>query len=87
MTDDDLKALFAYLGTLKPVHHLVDNAEPPTQCKLCEHKHGLGDRNLEIPAYVSVRDVPHRHSFGSQVFTVPVNLIAGRVNVAHSRYA
>jgi len=45
MTDDDLKAMFAYLRTLKPVHHLVDNAEPPTLCKLCGQKHGLGDRN------------------------------------------
>ncbi len=45
MTDDDLKAVFAYLRTLKPVHHLVDNTEPPTLCKLCGQKHGLGDRN------------------------------------------
>ena len=45
MTDDDLKAMFAYLRTLKPVHHLVDNTEPPTQCKLCGQKHGLGNRN------------------------------------------
>ncbi len=45
MTDDDLKAVFASLRTLKPVHHLVDNAEPPTQCKLCNHKHGGGDHN------------------------------------------
>jgi mono/diheme cytochrome c family protein len=45
MTDDDLKAAFAYLQTLKPVHHLVDNTEKPTQCKLCGQKHGLGDRN------------------------------------------
>jgi mono/diheme cytochrome c family protein len=45
MTDDDLKAVFAYLCTLKPVHHLVDNAEPPTQCKRCGHKHGGGDHN------------------------------------------
>ena len=45
MTDDDLKAMFAYLRTLKPVHHLVDNTEPPTKCKLCGQKHGLGDRN------------------------------------------
>jgi len=45
MTYDDLKGLFAYLGTLKPVHHLVDNTEPPTLCKRCGHKHGLGDRN------------------------------------------
>ncbi len=45
MTDDDLKALFAYLRTLKPVHHEVDNGEPPTQCRLCGHKHGSGNRN------------------------------------------
>jgi mono/diheme cytochrome c family protein len=45
MTDADLKAVFAYLRTLKPVHHLVDNTEPPTQCKLCGQKHGLGDHN------------------------------------------
>jgi hypothetical protein len=45
MTDDDLKAVFAYLRTLKPVHHLVDNTEPPTQCKRCGQKHGFGDRN------------------------------------------
>jgi mono/diheme cytochrome c family protein len=45
MTDDDLKAVFAYLRTLKPVHHIVDNTEKPTQCKICGQKHGLGDRN------------------------------------------
>ena len=45
MNDDDLKAVFAYLRTRKPVHHLVDNTEPPTLCKLCGQKHGFGDRN------------------------------------------
>lgn len=45
MTDDDLKAIFAWLRTLKPVKHSIDNSEPPTQCKLCGEKHGLGDRN------------------------------------------
>jgi len=45
MSDDDLKSIFAYLRTLKPVHHLVDNTEKPTQCKVCGQKHGLGDRN------------------------------------------
>jgi len=43
--DDDLKAIFAYLRTLKPVQHRVDNSEPPTFCKLCRQKHGFGDRN------------------------------------------
>jgi mono/diheme cytochrome c family protein len=45
LTDDDLKAMFAYLRTLKPVQHRVDNSEPPTLCKLCRQKHGAGDRN------------------------------------------
>jgi mono/diheme cytochrome c family protein len=45
MTDGDLKAVFAYLRTLKPVHHRVDNTEPPTMCRLCRQKHGLGDQN------------------------------------------
>lgn len=45
MTDDDLKAIFAYLRTLKPVKHTVDNSEPATDCKVCGNKHGGGDRN------------------------------------------
>jgi len=45
MTDEDLKAIFAYLKTLQPVNHTVDNTEQPTQCKLCGQKHGGGERN------------------------------------------
>ncbi len=45
LTDDDLKAIFAYLRTVKPVKHRVDNTEPPTYCKLCRLKHGGGDQN------------------------------------------
>jgi len=45
MTDDDLKAIFTYLRTLKPVKHRVDNSLPPTYCKLCQQKHGAGDQN------------------------------------------
>lgn len=46
MTDDDLKAIFAYLRTLKPVRHNVDNSEEVTTlCPLCRNKHGFGDRN------------------------------------------
>src|SRR6476661_2534995 len=44
LTDDDLKAMFAYLKTLAPVKHRVDNALPPTYCKLCKQKHGAGDQ-------------------------------------------
>jgi mono/diheme cytochrome c family protein len=45
MTDEDLKAIFAYLRTLKAVRHYVDNTEPPTRCRLCRQQHGLGERN------------------------------------------
>src|SRR5215467_13275489 len=45
LTDDDLKAMFAYLRTLKPVKHQVDNTEPPTFCKLCRQTHGSGNQN------------------------------------------
>jgi mono/diheme cytochrome c family protein len=45
MTDEDLKAIFAYLRTLKPIKHTVDNTVPLTACKLCGMKHGGGDRN------------------------------------------
>jgi mono/diheme cytochrome c family protein len=45
MTDDDLKSMFAFLRTLKPVRHRVDNAEPASACKLCRQNHGLGSGN------------------------------------------
>ena len=45
MTDEDLSSMFAYLQTLKPVRHHVDNAEPPTFCKLCRQTHGGGNQN------------------------------------------
>ena len=45
LTDDDLKAMFAYVRTLKPVKHRVDNSLPPTYCRLCQLKHGAGDQN------------------------------------------
>ena len=45
LTDSDLKAMFAYLRTLKPVKHRVDNAEPATECKVCRQKHGAGAEN------------------------------------------
>jgi mono/diheme cytochrome c family protein len=45
MTDDDLRSIFAYLRSLKPIKHRVDNTVPPTYCKMCRQKHGLGDKN------------------------------------------
>jgi hypothetical protein len=45
MTDDDLKAIFAYLRTVPAVKHRVDNSLPATYCKVCKEKHGAGDQN------------------------------------------
>ena len=44
-TDDDLRAMFAFLKTLSPASHTVDNSLPPTACPRCGGKHGGGDRN------------------------------------------
>jgi mono/diheme cytochrome c family protein len=45
MTDEDLKAIFAYLRTVPPVKHNVDNSERPTYCQVCRQTHGFGERN------------------------------------------
>ena len=45
MSDDDLKAMWAYLKTLPPIKHRVDNAEPAAPCKICGNTHGAGDKN------------------------------------------
>ena len=45
MTDDDLKSIYAFLKTVKPVKHQLDNFEPPTYCRLCKQKHGFGATN------------------------------------------
>jgi len=45
MNDADLQAIFAYLRTLKPVQHRVDNTEEAKLCKVCKQKHGFGDKN------------------------------------------
>jgi mono/diheme cytochrome c family protein len=46
-TDEDLKAMFAYVKTLAPVRHSVENVSPPTDCAVCGNKHGLGERNTK----------------------------------------
>jgi mono/diheme cytochrome c family protein len=45
LTDEDLKAIFAYVQTFKPVKHRVDNTEPPSPCKVCGFPHGAGEKN------------------------------------------
>jgi hypothetical protein len=45
LSDEDLKAVFGYLRTLRPVKHRVDNTEDARYCKVCRGKHGFGERN------------------------------------------
>jgi len=45
MTDEDLASIFAYLKTVKPVRHHVDNTEPSVLCKICKAVHGGGHTN------------------------------------------
>lgn len=45
MTDDDMKAVFAFLRSLPPAKHRIDNNEPPTKCKIDGNEHGMGDKN------------------------------------------
>ena len=45
MTDADLGAIFAWIQTLKPMAHRVNNTDPPTPCKLCGGNHGLREMN------------------------------------------
>ena len=45
LSTEDLKSIFAYLRAVPPVRHSVDNTEPPTPCRRCGNRHGLGDRN------------------------------------------
>lgn len=47
MTDEDLAGIFAYLKTLKPIHHRVDNSESPTLCPLDGTMHGAGAQNTK----------------------------------------
>ena len=44
-TDDDLRAVYRYLRTLKPVRHYIDNLSEATYCKECGQMHGLGNMN------------------------------------------
>jgi len=45
LNDEDLKSIFAFIHTLKPVVHQVDNTVEPTMCPLCGSEHGLGEKN------------------------------------------
>jgi hypothetical protein len=45
LNDEDLAGIFAYLKTLKPISHRVDNNEAATLCPLDGAMHGAGSQN------------------------------------------
>ncbi len=45
MAENDLRDIFAYLRTIQPVKHHVDNAEAFSVCRKCGYVHGLGAMN------------------------------------------
>jgi mono/diheme cytochrome c family protein len=45
-TDDDLRAMFAFLQSVAPVSHRIDNTLPATRCPVCGGLHGAGDQNV-----------------------------------------
>ena len=48
LSDPDLRDIFAYLKTLGPTQHNVDNTDEPTFCPRCGHSHGLGELNVPL---------------------------------------
>ena len=45
MTDQDLKDIYAYLRTIAPARHRIDNTEKPSLCKIDGQMHGMGEMN------------------------------------------
>jgi hypothetical protein len=67
MTDDDLRAIFAFLRTLAPVKHHVDNAEVFSWCPKCRYVHGLGQMNESSKLLAHVREKVPSNAEGIQV--------------------
>jgi hypothetical protein len=45
LTDEDLKAMYAFIRALPAVEHRVDNTEEAAPCERCGGRHGLGSGN------------------------------------------
>ena len=45
MTDGDISDIYAYIKTVAPVKHRVNNTDKPTMCAVCNQEHGLGELN------------------------------------------
>jgi len=55
ISDDDLKAIYAYLRTIPPSQHYVNSQAPFTHCAICGMEHGLGEKNKRVrPAGIKI---------------------------------
>ena len=69
LSDEDLDALFAYLGALPKVKHILDNIDKPTKCRICEGEHPLGQYNRPVEhtlvplPMAELRDAPGTYRF------------------------
>lgn len=51
LTDEDLAAIYAFLQTMQPVAHFINNFAEPMLCNVCEQEHGLGELNQIDPLH------------------------------------
>ena len=55
LSDSDLHAIHAYLQTLHPVAHYINNMVAPSACEVCGQEHSLGQmNNIERPAGIAL---------------------------------
>ncbi len=73
LTDDDLKAIFAFLRTTKPVKHRVNDSEPPTDVssanrntaaasKTCSGSASVKTRSCAVDIHFAARTIFSTHS-------------------------
>ncbi len=66
LSDEDLQAMHAYLQSVIPFPHHVNNHAEPTSCEVCGQTHGLGRLNSgEAPPGVELDSVDYARYTGS----------------------
>jgi mono/diheme cytochrome c family protein len=63
LSDRDLRAIHAYLQTMPPVAHFINNHAEPTYCAVCGQMHGLGEMNSAWPPAGIVLDADTYDSY------------------------
>lgn len=66
LSDEDLHAMYAYLQSVEPFPHHVDNRAEPTYCEVCGQSHGLGELNSrEVPSETQLDAADYTRYTGS----------------------